>query len=44
MRITARGNLIKYTGELTTRTADLTTTKVVWNSVLSTEWGKICVS
>ena len=37
MRLTAGGNLIKYPGELTTRTTDLTTTKVVWNSVLSTE-------
>ena len=32
--------MIKYLGELTTRTADLTTTKVVWNSVLSTEVAK----
>jgi hypothetical protein len=31
------GNLIKdYPGELTTRTADLTTSKILWNSVLST--------
>ena len=37
VRITAGGNLIKYPGELTTRTADLTTTKIVWNSVISTE-------
>ena len=36
VRITVRGNLIKYPGELTTRTADLTTTKVMWNSVIST--------
>ena len=40
VRIIAGGNLIKYPGELTTRTADLTTTKVVWNSVLSTEGAK----
>ena len=39
-RITAGGNLIKYPGELITQTADLTTTKVVWNSVLSTEGAK----
>ena len=40
VRITAGGNLIKYPGELTTRTADLTTTKIAWNSVLSTEGAK----
>eukprot|EP00956_Cyclotella_meneghiniana_P021059 scaffold37874_cov42-Cyclotella_meneghiniana.AAC.3 len=39
--ITAGGNLIKdYPGELTTRTADLTTSKIMWNSVLSTEGAK----
>ena len=36
MRITVGGNLIDYPGELTTRTADLTTTKLLWNSVIST--------
>ena len=40
VRITAGGNLIKYPGELTTRTADLTTSKILWNSVLSTEDAK----
>ena len=40
VRITAGGNLIKYPGELTTRTADFTTSKVVWNSVLSTKDAK----
>ena len=39
-RITAGGNLIKYPDELTTRTADLTTTKLLWNSVLSTKDAK----
>ena len=34
--ITAGGNLITYPGELTTRMADLTTTKILWNSVIST--------
>ena len=34
--MTAGGNLIRYAGELTTRTADLTTAKIIWNSVLST--------
>ena len=37
VRITAGGNLIKKPGDLTTRTADLTTSKIVWNSVISTE-------
>ena len=36
VRITACGNLIVYPEELTTRTADLITTKIMWNSVLST--------
>ncbi|MCP4748318.1 MAG: hypothetical protein GY874_19600, partial [Desulfobacteraceae bacterium] len=34
--ITVGGNLIEYPGKLTTRTADLTTTKLLWNSVIST--------
>ena len=38
VRITAGGNLITdYPGEVTTRTADLTTAKILWNSVISTE-------
>ena len=37
VRITAGGNLIKYAGELTTRTADLTTENMLWNSVISTD-------
>ena len=36
VRITVGGNLIEYPYELTTRTADLTTSKVMWNSVIST--------
>ena len=40
VRITAGGNLIDYPGELTTRTADLTTSKILWNSVLSTPKAK----
>ena len=36
VRMTAGGNLIKYAGKLTTRTADITTAKIIWNSVLST--------
>ena len=44
VRITAGGNLISYPEELTTRTADLTTTKMVWNSVISTPQAKyMCV-
>jgi hypothetical protein len=35
--ITAGGNLIKYPGGLLTRTANLTTSKLMWNSVLSTK-------
>ena len=37
VRITVGGNLLDYPGELTTRTADLTTTKLLWNSVVSTK-------
>ncbi len=36
IRITAGGNLINYPGKLCTCTADLTTSKLMWNSVLST--------
>ena len=36
VRITAGGNLIKYAGELTTWTVDLTKAKILWNSVIST--------
>lgn len=42
VRITAGGNLIKYPGELTTRTADLQTTKIMWNSVISTPGARYC--
>ena len=45
MRIMAGGNLIKYPFKLTTRTADLTTSKILWNSILSTENAKcMCVN
>ncbi len=37
IRITAGGNLINYPGKLSTRIADLTTSKLMWNSVISTE-------
>ena len=36
VRITAGGDLIDYPGEVSTRSSDLTTTKILWNSVLST--------
>ena len=35
VRLTAGGNLIDYPGELTTCTADLTTTKMLWNITIS---------
>ncbi len=38
--ITAGGNLIKYPGKLLTRTANLTTSKLMWNSVLNTKDAK----
>ncbi len=37
IRITAGGNLLTYQGNVSTRTADLSTLKLLWNSVLSTE-------
>ena len=37
MRLTVGGNFIEYPGELTTCTADLTTTKIMWNSGIITE-------
>ena len=44
VRLTAGGNLINYPGELTTRTADLTTTKILWNSVVSTPGARyLCI-
>ncbi len=40
IQITTGGNLINYLGKLSTRTTDLTTSKMMWNSVLSTEGAK----
>ena len=40
VRITAGGNLIKYAGEITTRTENLTTANMLWGSVTSTEGAK----
>jgi hypothetical protein len=42
VRITVGGNLIKYPGEVTTHTTDMTTSKLLWNSVLSTPNAKYC--
>ena len=36
VRIAVGGNLIQYPGELTTRTADMRTSKIMWNSTIST--------
>ncbi len=38
--ITAGGNLINYPGECTMRTANLATSKSMWNSILSTKGAK----
>jgi hypothetical protein len=38
--IMAGENLINYPGELSTQTANLTTFKLMWNSVLSTNRGR----
>ena len=35
--ITAGGNLIKYPGEMPTRTVALAIIKIIWNGILSTE-------
>ena len=44
VRITAGGNLITYPYELTTRTADLPTSKIMWNSTISTKDAKyMCI-
>jgi hypothetical protein len=40
IRIAVGGNLITYIGSTLTRTADLTTSKLLWNSVLSTKGAK----
>jgi hypothetical protein len=38
--ITAGGNLINYPSKLSTQTANLTTSKLMWNSILSTNGAK----
>ena len=37
VRVTAGGNLLNAPGDLSTRTAELTTFKIIWNSDLSTK-------
>jgi hypothetical protein len=37
VRLTVGGNLIQYTGDFSTLSADLTTSKCLWNSTISTE-------
>jgi len=37
VRITVGGNLIDYPVKLTTRTADMVSSKILWNSVISTK-------
>ena len=44
VRITAGGKLIKYPYELKTRTADLTTSNIMWNSVISTPGARFACS
>jgi hypothetical protein len=44
IQICIGGNLINHPGKLTTRTADITTSKLHWNSVLSTQRQNTCAS
>jgi hypothetical protein len=43
IRITAEGNLITHHGDVSVQTVDQDTTKLHWNSVISTKRGKIYV-
>jgi hypothetical protein len=40
VHLTVGGNLIQYPGDVSTRPADLTTSKCLWNSTISTEGAK----
>jgi hypothetical protein len=40
VRLTVGGNLIRYGGDVSTRSAYLTTSKCLWNSVISTPGAK----
>jgi hypothetical protein len=42
-RLTVGGNLIDYPGDVSTKTADLTTAKILFNSLLSTPKAKLWV-
>jgi hypothetical protein len=39
-RVTVGGNLIQYPGDVSTRLADLATSKCLWNSTISTAGAK----
>eukprot|EP00957_Ditylum_brightwellii_P000363 27847-Ditylum_brightwellii.AAC.1 len=44
LQLTVSGNLINYPGDVATSTADLITTKLFWNSVLSTPGARyVCI-
>jgi hypothetical protein len=40
VRLTVGGNIIQYPGHVSTRSADITTSKCLWNSTISTEGDK----
>jgi hypothetical protein len=40
VRLTVGGNLIQYPDDVSTRSADITTSKCLWNSTISTEGAK----
>jgi hypothetical protein len=40
VRLTVGGSLIRYDGDVSTRSANLTTSKCLWNSVISTPGAK----
>ena len=40
VRLTVGGNIFNVPGDLSTTTADLTTSKILWNSVLSTKYAR----
>ena len=42
--MTAGGNLMDFPGEVTTRTADAATSKISWNSVVSTKNARCCTT
>jgi hypothetical protein len=42
VRITVGGNLISYPGKVMTRTTNMITSKILWNSVLSTPGARYC--